>query len=183
MVNFLSQKLKLHTPAVRDLIGHHQTHITACLNCDLYLQSKKKKKKSTISHYDEQVWKSSTILQTSYLKQLKKKKWKRWPSCGFTLTEAQCNTRDFGCALLIWMTLASCITPFSSTLISKGCLKSPTGKSSRRQESTDGKQNHTQTSKSEVSRTQTFAAHFFFFVLLLLLCSACSCAMSHSCWL
>lgn len=42
------------------------------------------------------------------------------------LTVAQCNFRDFWCILLICTSVASCTTPFSSTLISKGCWKSPT---------------------------------------------------------
>lgn len=53
---------------------------------------------------------------------------KRRLCCWLTLTDAQCSIRDFGCTLLICITLASCIIPFSSTVISKGCLKSPTEK-------------------------------------------------------
>lgn len=48
------------------------------------------------------------------------------------LTVPQCSVRDLWCTLLTYITLASCITPFSSTLISKGCWKSPTDTESSR---------------------------------------------------
>lgn len=42
------------------------------------------------------------------------------------LTVPQCSVRDFWCTLFMCIMLASCILPFSVTLISKGCWKSPT---------------------------------------------------------
>lgn len=95
------------------------------------------------------------------------------------LTVTQRNLRDFWRILLICTSVASCTTPFSSTLISNGCWKPSTDTASEEKQ-----RQHNNSKSVTIPQVKNMPmSSLAKCVVLLLLCSTCITHVSHSCWL